>query len=354
MGFRGSRVQIPPSRSVFSDDPWYGFWYGFGRLCGQTRPDAATPRMSRPIDHFRSEDVVRRALQFDFSLSLFRRNHDELRLFLACLAAPRNGYSMLGVENRWLVHEAMLEVTCLLHNFVAAAKSLVDHSRVVYRDLYEPRGAIPEYQAEVDRRFKHDPLSKFIAGLREMSQHQRLPNVTTEFHFENQAPGGGTAFETRLQLKVADLLRYSGWTTPARHYLESADKTIDIAAVTRDYWDHVVAFYDWFRQQQRAVHGDAADEYARSAMHGLYDTNAKVFGEIFANVVKLEQRDSSTPLKYTDLSDALAPALTIVDGRALHLCMHDPHHWIDVALAAISRRFTVPDELAPRLRALIR
>jgi hypothetical protein len=34
--------------------------------------------------------------------------------------------------------------------------------------------------------------------------------------------------------------------------------------------------------------------------------------------------------------------------------MHDPHHWIDVALAAISRRFTVPDELAPRLRALIR
>src|SRR5687768_14347232 len=115
--------------------------------------------MPQSSDHFRSDDIARRALQFDFSLSLFRRNYDELRLFLNFLDHPRNGIMMSEVGSRWLAHEAMLEVMCLLHNFVAAAKSLVDHTRVVYRDLYESRGAIPRYQDEVDRRFVKDPLS---------------------------------------------------------------------------------------------------------------------------------------------------------------------------------------------------
>jgi hypothetical protein len=118
----------------------------------------------------------------------------------------------------------MLEVMCLLHNFVAAAKSLVDHTRVAYRDLYAASGAIPQYQTEVDRRFVNDPLSKFIAGLREMAQHVRLPMVSVQFHLENHAPRGGGVFETQFQLKVADLRRFSGgarppastWTVQAR------------------------------------------------------------------------------------------------------------------------------------------
>jgi hypothetical protein len=310
--------------------------------------------MSEASGDFRSDEVARRALQFDFSLSLFRRNYDELRLFLTFLNTPRNGIMMAEVGSRWLAHEAMLEVMCLLHNFVAAAKSLIDHSRAVYRDLYEPCGAISQYQSEVDRRFVDDPLSTFIVDLRRMAQHQRLPSVRFNLRIENQSPRGNSTLESTFQLTVDDLRRFTGWTAPSREYLDRAGETIDIAAVTREYHDHVMAFYTWFREQQRAVHGDAGDEYARSAMHGLYYTNPNIFGEILSRVEKLEQRDPSTPVRYDDLNEALWPALTIMDARLLMLCHVDPHLWIDVAIAAIGRRFSVPDEVGPRLRALIR
>jgi hypothetical protein len=47
--------------------------------------------MAEARGDFRTDYVVRRALQFDFSLALFRRNYDELRLFLMFLAGRGTG-----------------------------------------------------------------------------------------------------------------------------------------------------------------------------------------------------------------------------------------------------------------------
>ena len=100
----------------------------------------------------RSAETLRRVQQFRFSLDLFERNFEELDLFLAHLAAPLVSAELGAVDQRWRQHEAMKEVAFLLHDFVAAALSLIDHSRVFHREMYEPRDLIPEYQLEVHAR----------------------------------------------------------------------------------------------------------------------------------------------------------------------------------------------------------
>jgi hypothetical protein len=289
--------------------------------------------------------------QFDYSLALFRRNYNELRLLLAHIVSPEIAVDLATVTNRWLLHEAMLEVQFLLHNFVAAAQSLIDHSRVLYKHIYEPSGALPKYQEEVNRRFKSDPLTQFVRGLRQMAEHYRLPTIGADFSMEN-LPAGGATFETKLQLRVADLRQFSEWKAPAKMYLDAAGASIDVAVATRAYYDHVIDFYNWFRQQQKLVHGLTPELWAHLTKHGMESPGPAIVREVLANVGKLEVPER--PITFRDLEEALSPALTILDSRNLKLCLHDPHHWIDVALAAICARFDFPDDLPARLHALVR
>src|SRR5687768_1198237 len=104
--------------------------------------------------------------QFRYSVELFKRNYEELATFLAYFSAPVNALSFSSSEQRWLWHEGIKEITFLLHNFVTAAMSLVEHTRVLYRHLYEPNSQITEYPHEVRRRFASDPLIQFVINLR--------------------------------------------------------------------------------------------------------------------------------------------------------------------------------------------
>src|SRR5687767_15073153 len=97
----------------------------------------------------RSKDTAIRINQFRFSRKLFQRNYDELIGFIDYFCAPNVAFSFSLVEEKWLWYEGMHEISRLLHNFVAAALSLIDHTRVLYRELYEPHGAIAEYPKRV-------------------------------------------------------------------------------------------------------------------------------------------------------------------------------------------------------------
>lgn len=256
---------------------------------------------------------------------------------------------MAVLENRWIRHEARREVGFLLHNFVAAAKSLIDHSRAVYRHLYKPKGLIPDYQAEIDRRFLSDPLSRFVVDLRRMAQHYRLPSISITHHFENI--GSDTKVDTRLVLSVADLGTFQEWTAPASGYLDRAGKDIDISTLARNYYDHVIAFYGWFRTEQKKVHGETPAVYAYLTKHGPHSDSDRILAQIADNVAQIERKPRER-LTFADMFNVLAPAFTILDQRILMLCQHSPQVWLREALALIESRFTLPLAVRNRLEAM--
>lgn len=299
----------------------------------------------------RSPDAAIRVNQLRFSRMLFQRNCDELLTFLDYFCAPSIALSYSRVEQKWLWHEGMFEITRLLHNFVAAALSLVDHTRVLYDELYEPHGGLAAYKEKIAVDFARHPLTQFVKKLRHMTQHYRLPSLQN--HTEMLGIQGGVAGSVRIQLrlKVDDLWQYDGWNAQAKKFLKGAGPYLDLRSVVSEYFSHVSAFYEWFEQRQHDVHGIGPDLFRHLSIHGVSTGARREVAELAETIGALESKPQQT-ITFADLENAFSPVLSIVDARRLMLCRYDGKVWLDVALAAAKSRFTVPPDLEERIRAL--
>jgi len=257
---------------------------------------------------------------------------------------------MIGLDDRWHRQEAMGEVLYLLYNYVAAVKSLVCHTRRIYRKLYKPTGLMPSYQEEIIERFANDPLSQFIEDLRDMSQHYRLPSIRFSHLFENLPTGGRMTH--RLLLLRGDLREYKEWSPPAKKFLAEAGDEIDLLDVVTRHYEHVIAFHTWFREQQAKVHGQGPAIYERITIHGVQSPEPQIMAEVGRRVTALSLRPRDS-LTFRELHEALVPALSIWDSRRLELCQNDAAIWLEFALAVIGRRFAIPDDLRRSLRMLV-
>jgi hypothetical protein len=306
------------------------------------------------LDSFASDptgrDAAQQLLRLRFSIELLERNFAELDLFLRYLSSARVIHAMAGAEERWRRHEAMGEVLFLLHNYVAAAKSLVDHSRRVYNKLYKPSGLIPDHPSQVKARFTNDPLSQFVEDLREMAQHYRLPSIGITTSIKNEV--GGATLSASLRLRVDDLLEFGRWGPHAKQFLAGAGESIDIADIVSRYHANVTAFHEWFRREQARVHGSGPEFYARVTKHGVQPTDDIVLEQLLSNVARLELRPRNE-ITFAELQEALDPGLTILDSRLLLICQYDAAVWMDHALASIKRRFSIPDHLGERFHRLV-
>lgn len=291
-----------------------------------------------------------RALQLGFTIDLLTRNYRELRLFISRLGDATDRHLVGGREGQWKRHEGMREVVHLLHNFVASASTLIDHTRIAHKKLYEPHGLMPEYSLEVRKRFATDPLSQFVIGLRQMAQHYRLPSIKLVHSIQ----GGGVSdsYSVALQLTCADLLEFSSWTAPAQAYITLHGDQIDISLVASEYHAQVIDFYDWFSAQQEQIHGSAPSVYARLVAVGWDSPENEILALLEANTAGLESIPKHD-LTYDALRNALSPALTISDMRLLLLCEHDAFLWVDEAFRSIQRRFPASAPLYQRVRRLV-
>ena len=247
----------------------------------------------------------------------------------------------------------MSEITRLFHNFVAAALSLIDHTRVLYRHLYEPNNQFPEYQRRIDVHFVEDPLTQFVVKLRQMTQHYRLPSIQNHTSMSNINRDGLVGeMSIEMRLTTDGLRQYDGWNTPANRFLESSGEHIDLRSIITDYYAHINEFYEWFDQRQREIHGIGPDLFRHLSMHGVSTGPRKEVAALAQGITALEQKAPDKRM-FADLRDVFAPVLSIVDARRLMLCTYDANLWIEVALSAALSRFTIPEDLQSRIRALI-
>lgn len=294
--------------------------------------------------------AAQRVNQFRLSVQLFHRNYLELKSFVEYMAFPRVAIKLGSVDNRWRQYEAMREVMFLLHNYVAAAQSLVDHSRRLYEKFYKENNLIHGYPDVIESRFSSDPLSQFVKGLRQIYQHYRLENICLVNTFKKGCDGNNT-FESRLKFNKTSLMEYLKWNNKAKEYLAQASETIDVGEVVDSYFSHVIQFQQWFMSEQENLHGDIPELVRHIATHGLQSPVPTILRDLDKNLSKLEGRDPGA-IKFSDLEEALSPALTVADVRLLMLYRYDAGIWLTRALSAILRRFTLPDILQERIRGL--
>jgi hypothetical protein len=156
------------------------------------------------------------------------------------------------MQDRSWVEPYLGEVTRTLHNFVASALTLVDTTRVVYRELYEPKKLLPEYQGEIDTRFIKDGTAQFVKDLRQFCQHYRLPLLTAKVGLNLEPQGGHIQWGVPISREQVEV--WSGWSATSKVFIAGFEKEIDLEAVAKEYRDKVVAFNAWLEGKQKEIH----------------------------------------------------------------------------------------------------
>src|SRR5436309_13199899 len=99
------------------------------------------------------------------SVLVFEGNHAQLTAALEKFRDPAFYLPTLDREHPKRLDDFLLEVTRLLHNYVAAAISLADHTRVVANELYVRTPFLGEYKDRVRQTFAESPVARFVHGL---------------------------------------------------------------------------------------------------------------------------------------------------------------------------------------------
>jgi len=147
--------------------------------------------------------------------------------------------------------EFLGEAARLLHNFLAAAATLRDHTRRLRQQHpLSNKSLSDEYDSRARTTFAESPLSNFIQDLRNYTLHRRLPFVQGSLtrHLPTEA------MTATASLRKEELQTWSGWNARARSYLEAAEDQMDLLEVVELYSSAVDGFNVWFASVWRSWH----------------------------------------------------------------------------------------------------
>ena len=199
---------------------------------------------------------VKRANRRGSSLNVFLGNARDLIEIDRCIRDPKEGPRLWHVDRREEFSQTQQEVGRLLHNFVAASKTLIDHTRNFVRKNYSGTPIADLYYQRVTSEFAELPVGHFVCDLRNYVVHRDLPASTIFFACQRnkddpqewEAPRMGVRYDT------GPLLDWDRWTAPAKRYIEDAGEHVTVHVFTQDYVQRVLRFHNWLSEELDRFH----------------------------------------------------------------------------------------------------
>ena len=234
-----------------------------GGTPAQGRPERESrdefSRLWEERDASEGKRVLVRSRSLENSLEIFEGNHAELKAFLEHVSSPSVMLHMWNPEHPYRADYALREAARLLHNYVAAAFSLVDATRRFVGKHYAGTPLMGEYEARVRRDFAEAPLHRFLQQLRNLTLHHHVPpmRVSTKWRRRDD---GGQDFENGFWLDLEELRKRGDWTGQAREYLDSLGEEAKLDDIVDAYEPVVAGFHRWLRERIREEHADAIEE----------------------------------------------------------------------------------------------
>ncbi|SES79893.1 hypothetical protein SAMN05421676_101481 [Salinibacillus kushneri] len=189
------------------------------------------------------------------SYRIFQVNQIELSKLLDEYASNSDLALSLS-SNREKLDDLFREITRLLHNFLAAAKTLVDHTRVFYNEEYKGTEFEKDYNSKIKGNFIDIPISKFVQDLRNYILHKTLPIAGATLSFNM-----GAGISHSITLDAKSLKEWDKWTSKSKEYLESIpEDRIILKDVVDGYANQVTEFYSWFGDKQKEIHSKDIEE----------------------------------------------------------------------------------------------
>jgi hypothetical protein len=224
--------------------------------------------------------------QFFLTKYTFKHNYLELQKHLGDQLLPGTAFKLAHAQHRNELEAIQLETIRYLHNFIASAFSLIDHTRVFQRKLFTKDDLFTTvYQAKIDELFIKSPLAAFIVSFRQYVQHYQSPMIANVSNLVDKAED----MRAKVVISKKDLLDFSGWTAPAKRFIESLDEELNVVTTMNDYYELVINFHGWFEKRQMEIFRSEMDELNALKKQAINE-QLKTIVEHFA---KLDEMDNS-------------------------------------------------------------
>ncbi len=152
------------------------------------------------------------------------------------------------------------EFSRCLHNYLASISSLVDHIRVIRKQLNNLE--LDEWSKLNLSELKNNDIIVFLQNLRNYTQHYKLPLVKATISF---TPDGSKAQEgtidTNLVLSKVELLKWDSWGAKSRKFIENSEENIDMEKLIVEYQEIISKNYNEFIEKVRDLYSKQIKEF---------------------------------------------------------------------------------------------
>lgn len=190
-------------------------------------------------------ELMRRKEAQRTSYGVFVGNYRELTELLEVVEEPYVAIHLRKEKRNAELDKIYEELTRLLYNFLASAKSLIDHTRDYMDTFYEGSLLLDEYNEKVADHFASSPLQGFVQDLRNYTQHYKLPLISATFTIKR-----GHELRVTYAISASELRKWDNWTPRSRQYLELYHDKLPLGQLATDYYTIVKEFYEWLRKRE--------------------------------------------------------------------------------------------------------
>lgn len=228
--------------------------------------------------------------EMQFTFALHSANYVQLKSFCTDLVGDTDERVKRILElhderNRDRIMLVLNETCRLLHNFLASAKMLVDHTRIHARSLYANHPFMSEYDLKVGNLAK-EPLCRFVQQLRDYNLHYRFPMVGCSMRIPDPSHDGVPTSKIVLDLRA--LRHWDRWGPEAIAYMDARKEDPPVAHVAAGYMWHILQFYIWMWNRELEVWRPELSE-VEAKIGRIEALNQKAFPDLVSLGVEGEQ-----------------------------------------------------------------
>lgn len=184
-------------------------------------------------------------------------NHEKLQQLLSVCKNEKFIYNFNPHTNPQKFNAYFTEMYRLFHNFVAAAKTLIDHTRQHIDDLYSTTPFYQEYQTKLKSTISDIPVRIFIQDLRNYTLHKTLPLTQATYTLK---PREQNQLSLAITLDVKKLKEWDKWKSKALEYINQSKSNISIAEICDEYFKLINVFYNWLATRESEINKTYLDE----------------------------------------------------------------------------------------------
>jgi hypothetical protein len=175
-------------------------------------------------------------------------------------------------------------VRCI-HNCVASATTLVDHTRAMMRDRSDP--LTEEFARRKSEMLAHDEIP-FVQDLRNFTLHRELPLLGHQVQFGDSE---GAELRSEVRLSAAQLLEWSKWTARSRSFISDRGPDLELRPIIRHHGRIVWELNAWLVNALGAANAAGLDEVNRLGI----ELNAILSGTDLATAERMTRRWPEPP-----------------------------------------------------------